>query len=151
MRSRSSFWRPVIKASATTSAMTPTVTPSVEISEMTEMNACLRLASRYRSAMWSSKGTFISLSIAAGALLLFPHQRKQDHISDRRAVGQEHHEPIDPDPFPARWRQPVLEGPDVVLVHLVRLEVAARAILLLRVEAAALLGRIVQLAEGVHQ
>ena len=31
---------------AITSAMTPTVTPSVEINEMTEMNACLRLASR---------------------------------------------------------------------------------------------------------
>jgi hypothetical protein len=27
-------------------AITPTVTPSVEISEMTEMNACLRFASR---------------------------------------------------------------------------------------------------------
>ena len=39
-----------MSASAITSAMTPTVTPSVEISEMTEMNACFRLASRYRSA-----------------------------------------------------------------------------------------------------
>ena len=56
MRSRSSCWSPVISASAMTSAITPTVTPSVEMNEMTEMNACLRFASRYRSAMWSSKG-----------------------------------------------------------------------------------------------
>jgi hypothetical protein len=46
MRSRSSCWRPVISASAMTSAITPTVTPSVEIAEITEMNACFRLASR---------------------------------------------------------------------------------------------------------
>ena len=46
MRSRSSCCSPVISASAMTSAITPTVTPSVEISEITEMNACFRLASR---------------------------------------------------------------------------------------------------------
>ena len=50
-RSRSSCCNPVITASETTTAMTPTATPSVEMSEMTEMNACFRLASRYRSAM----------------------------------------------------------------------------------------------------
>jgi len=46
MRSRSSVCNPVMSASAMTSAMTPTVTPSVEINEITEMNACFRLASR---------------------------------------------------------------------------------------------------------
>ena len=46
MRSRSSCCSPVISASAMISAMTPTVTPSVEMNEMTEMNACFRLASR---------------------------------------------------------------------------------------------------------
>ena len=35
-----------MSARAMTSAMTPTVTPSVEMNEMTEMNACFRLASR---------------------------------------------------------------------------------------------------------
>ena len=54
-----SSWSPVINASAMTSAMTPTVTPSVEMNEMTEMNACFRLASRYRNAMWSSNGSSI--------------------------------------------------------------------------------------------
>ena len=57
MRSRSSCWSPVISASAITSAITPTVTPSVEMNEITEMNACFRLANRYRSATCSSKGT----------------------------------------------------------------------------------------------
>ncbi len=46
IRSRSSPWRPVISASAISSAMTPTVTPRIEIREMSEMNACLRRASR---------------------------------------------------------------------------------------------------------
>ena len=46
MRSRSSCCRPVITASAMTTAPTPTATPTVEISEMTEMNACFRFASR---------------------------------------------------------------------------------------------------------
>ena len=54
-----------------------------------------------------------------------------------------------PTPFAAGRRQAVLERADVVLVHLVRLEVAARAVLQLRLEPPALLDRIVQLAEGV--
>jgi hypothetical protein len=37
------------------SAMTPTDTPMTEISEISEMKACFRLASRYLSAMKSSK------------------------------------------------------------------------------------------------
>ncbi len=40
-------------------AITPTVTPITEISELMEIEACLRLASRYRSATWSSKGIFM--------------------------------------------------------------------------------------------
>ena len=44
MRSRSSPCRPVISASAMSTAITPTITPSTEISEISEMNACLRFA-----------------------------------------------------------------------------------------------------------
>src|SRR5262245_19418990 len=207
MRSRTSCWRPVISASAMTSAITPTVTPSVEMNEMTEMNACLRLASRYRTATWSSNGrsTFIPLAagphprrvltlmprsgcsglrsawpqalfpLAAGphprrvltltprrgsavrgsvwpqALLSFslPHEREQNHISNRWTVREQHHQAIDADALPAGRRQAVFEGADVVLVHLVRFEIAALAVLRLRFEAAALLQRVVQLAEGV--
>ena len=46
MRSRISCWSPVINARATTSAMTPTVTPRVEIAEISDRNACLRRATR---------------------------------------------------------------------------------------------------------
>src|SRR5204862_7330310 len=94
MRSRSSCWRPVISASAMTSAMTPTVTPSVEMNEMTEMNACLRLASRYRRAICSSKGSSI-LVVCRGSFVTLAHQRKQDHVANRQAVGEQHDEPID--------------------------------------------------------
>src|SRR5712691_6547864 len=117
MRSRSSCWRPVISASAITSAMTPTVTPSVEMNEMTEMNACFRFASRYRRATCSSNGrslidhanvnarnndrglssfrAFVANSAFIGRILIpLTHQGEQDDVADRRAIGQEHHEPI---------------------------------------------------------
>src|SRR6266851_247768 len=79
-----------------------------------------------------------------------PHQRKKDDVPDRRAVGEQHHQPIDADTFPGGRGEPVLEGADVILVHGVRLEVAAGAALELRLEAAALLLRVVELAEGVR-
>ena len=78
------------------------------------------------------------------------HQRKQNHVANRRAVGQHHHQPVDADPFPTRRRQPVLEGTDVVLVHAVRFFVPARALPKLLLEPPALLDRIVELAEGVR-
>jgi hypothetical protein len=37
---------PVMSPSATMSAMTPTTTPSTEMAEITEMNACFRRAVR---------------------------------------------------------------------------------------------------------
>src|SRR5262249_57012620 len=77
------------------------------------------------------------------------HQREQDDVPDRRAAGEEHAEPIDGDALAGRGRQAVLERADVVLVHRVRLEVAGRLVLELRLEAAALLRRIVQFTEGV--
>src|SRR6266487_1602124 len=195
IRSRISPCNPVIRASAMTSAMTPTVTPSVEMNEITEMNACFRLASRYRSATWSSKGTSITPVLSAASRqaatslatksrrsrrrktcpvffvgsswlrafvvafvflrglatsVSFPHQRKQDHVANRRAVGEEHDQAIDPYALAGRGRQAVLEGMDVIVVHFVRLEVAAPAIPPLRLEAAPLLDRIVQLAERVR-
>ena len=57
MRSRSSPWRPVMSASTTRSAVTPTATPMPEMSEITEMKACFRRARRYRTAMNSSNGS----------------------------------------------------------------------------------------------
>ncbi len=79
-----------------------------------------------------------------------PHQRKQYDISNRQAVGQQHDEAVDADTFPGGRRKPVFERPDVILVHLVRLEVASGAVRQLRLEPPPLLVRIVQLAEGVR-
>ena len=44
MRSRSSFSKPFMTDSTTISAITPTATPSIEISEMKEMKALPRRA-----------------------------------------------------------------------------------------------------------
>ncbi len=46
MRSCSDCCSPVMTARAMMTAITPTVTPMVETSEMTEMKACFRFASR---------------------------------------------------------------------------------------------------------
>ena len=46
MRKRISDWRPVISPSAMSTAATPFVTPRTATPEMTEMNACLRFATR---------------------------------------------------------------------------------------------------------
>ena len=86
-----------------------------------------------------------------GGLAPRTHQREQDDITDRRAVGQHHHQPIDPDALSARRRQPVFQRADVVLVHRVRFLIALRALGELRLEAAALLHRIGQLAERIRQ
>ena len=59
------------------------------------------------------------------------------------------HQPIDADAFAAGRRHAVFERAHVVLVHRVRFLVAGGPIGQLRLEAAALLDRIVELAEGV--
>src|SRR5262245_25785179 len=78
------------------------------------------------------------------------HVREQQHVADARRVRQQHHEPIDPEPFPrGRW-QTMLERGDVVLVVLHRLEVTARlAFRLFAVSLGLCLG-IVQLGEAVR-
>src|SRR6185437_7786496 len=39
--------------------------------------------------------------------------REEDHVADRRAVGEEHHQPVDADAFAGGRRKPVLERADV--------------------------------------
>src|SRR5688500_8102370 len=61
--------------------------------------------------------------------------RKQDHVPDRRAVGEEHHEAVDADPFAGGRRKAILERADVVGVVVHRLLVAGFLRLGLRGEA----------------
>src|SRR5437879_9883062 len=75
---------------------------------------------------------------------------KENDVADRRRVGEQLHETIDADSLARRRRHPVLEGADVVLVHRVRLLVAAATRAQLLLEARALLVGVVQLEEAVR-
>ena len=79
-----------------------------------------------------------------------PHQRKQDHVADRRAVGQQHHQPVDADAFARRSAaaRTRARGCSPRPSRAPRGRRARRSCEL-RLEPPALLVRIVQLAEGV--
>ena len=72
-------------------------------------------------------------------------QREQDDLPDARDVGEEHEEPIDPDPQPAGGWHPVFERLEEVLVERVGLVLAGLARPLLEQELGALLVRVRQL------
>src|SRR5215218_1107049 len=78
-----------------------------------------------------------------------PHQREQDDVANRGAVGQQHDETVDANSFTGRGRQAVFEGPDVVVVHCVRLLIPGGAVRQLCLEPPPLLRRVVELAEGI--
>ena len=82
---------------------------------------------------------------------LRPHRREQDHLADRLRAGDQHHQPVEPDPEPAGRRQPVLERPDVVVVDVLGLLVAGRLGRRLGLEPRALVDRVVELRVGVGQ
>jgi len=109
---------------------------------MTEMNACFRLASRYRRATWSSKGR--------SKLTLFFSSTGTESRLGSMGYCQEHHEPIDADAFAAGRRQAVLERPDVTS----SIACASRSPRARSWSCASnpppLLGRVVELAEGVR-
>src|SRR5687767_7626137 len=77
-------------------------------------------------------------------------QREEDDVADRRAVGEEHGQPVDPDPLPRRRRHAVFEGAHVVLVVDVGLGVAGLAGRELLAEALGLHVGVVELREGVR-
>src|ERR1700678_2478589 len=76
-------------------------------------------------------------------------QREQDHIANRARVGEQHGETIDADAFASRGRQSVGQRANIVFVHLMSFFVAPSALAQLPLETAALLFRIVQLAESI--
>ena len=78
-------------------------------------------------------------------------RREEDHLADRVDAGQQHHQPVDPDPEAARRRHPVLQRADVVVVDVTGLRVAALLGARLGLERGELLGRVVLLAVGVAQ
>src|SRR6267142_2517459 len=93
--------------------------------------------------------SFCAVRILSLLLPLRAKQRKQNHVAYRSRVGEQHGEAVDPHALAGRRRQPVGKRTDVVLVHDVRLFIAAFPLAKLLLEAAALLFRIVQLAEAI--
>src|SRR5712692_10652252 len=75
--------------------------------------------------------------------------REEDHVADRRAVGEEHHEAVDADAFPGRGRQPVLERANVVGVVIHGFLVARFLGARLRGEPRGLVVGVVQLGKAV--
>ena len=127
-------------ASAMMTAMTPTMTPIVVKAEMTEMNACrVWRADTGRRCGCRTERPSISLS----------QQRKQDHVTNRRTVGQEHHQPVDAEAFAGGRRKPIFERPDVAS----SISWASRSLGHGRStgpQAPPLLDWVVQLAEGIR-
>src|SRR5690606_16244180 len=83
-------------------------------------------------------------------LLFRPHRREQDHVTDRGLIREQHRQPIDADADTTGRRHAVLECAQVVLVELLRFLVAALTQRDLRLEALALVERVVQFTERVR-
>lgn len=75
--------------------------------------------------------------------------REEQHIPNRRRIGQQHDQPIDADPLPRRRRHAVLQRADVVGVEVHGLLVAGFLLVDLLGEALGLILGIVQLREAV--
>src|SRR5690242_15103471 len=84
-------------------------------------------------------------------LLAALQEREEDDVADGGRVGEEHGDPVDADALARGGRHAVLEGAHEVLVERHRLLVAGRLGLHLRLEAGALVHRVVELAEGVRE
>ena len=77
------------------------------------------------------------------------HGREQQYIADGRAVGEEHHQTVDAVADTAGRRHTDIQRVQEVLVRVVRLFIARRCQCVLRLEALALVNRVVQLGVGV--
>src|SRR5215210_2705895 len=82
---------------------------------------------------------------------LRPHRRKNDHVSNRWLIGHQHDETIDAQSHATSWWHAVLQCPDVIGIEAVGLGIAPGTLEHLLLEPAALVVRIVELAEGVRQ
>ena len=102
--SRRSSRSPFITPSTTISALTPTTTPPVAITLLSEAAASCagsagsarRCATRAVAASGGSTGHRRS-EIDPASSTLRPHRRKEDHVADGRLVGEEHEQPVDAD------------------------------------------------------
>ena len=83
--------------------------------------------------------------------LFVPKMREQDHIPNRRRVGQQHDEPIDANPLARRWRQAIFQRANIIVIKMHRLVVPGLFGRDLRFEAIRLIFRVIKLAETIGQ
>src|SRR6185295_12566536 len=81
--------------------------------------------------------------------LFRPQVRKQQHVADRGAIGEEHHQPIDAHAEPRRWRHAVLERANVVGVEVHGLLVTFSLACGLRAKAGCLLLGIIEFGKTI--
>lgn len=101
----------------------------------------------HRAAMKNRPKAAFPWTVAA--LSLRAHVREQDHVADRRRVGQQHHQAVDADAFAGGRRHAVFQGIDEVGVVVHRLVVAGVLLLDLQHEALGLVLGVVQLGIGI--
>ncbi|BBG29261.1 UDP-N-acetylglucosamine enolpyruvyl transferase [Zymobacter palmae] len=77
------------------------------------------------------------------------HGREQQHVTDRRAIGQQHDQTVDTDPFTCCRRHTVLERTDIVCIVVHGFKVTGILLGYLRTETLRLIFGIVQLREAV--
>ncbi len=70
---------------------------------------------------------------------------KEQHVTDRRRVGQQHDQAINADPLAGRRRHSVLQRTDVILVVMHRFRITAVLRRHLRAEAFGLIFGVIQL------
>ena len=83
--------------------------------------------------------------------LFVPKMGKQNHIPNRRRVGQQHNEPIDTDPLARSRRQAIFESANIVVIKVHGLVIPGLFGRDLRFEAIRLIFRVVKLAKSIGQ
>ena len=75
--------------------------------------------------------------------------REEQHVADRRSVGEQHHETVNADAAAGGRGQTVFQSTDVVRIVIHRFVVAVALLVSLSTEAGGLIVRIVELGEPV--
>ena len=105
----------------------------------------------FDAAIEAAEGCHNGLSMAArGAGLFVAQLREEDHIADRRAVGQQHDQPVDAHACAGSRRQAVFERANVISVVVHRFIIARLFRGNLCLKARGLIFSIIQLGEAIR-
>ena len=123
---------------------------------MTKPFSAKQLAARMKAVMLqaaiaAAEGCQTGVLMRRAWDLFGTHLRKQNDVADARAVGQQHHEPVDADAGARGRRQAVFERADVIGVVMHCLLVAGFFLLRLLEKTLRLVFGVVQLGESVGE